>query len=257
MQQFTPQEAGLTSEEMHTLKLEACWVDTARRGHATGKFTIVDFKSSWAVFKNGVYLNTMSWEGHKGTPANVPSVPRETYLKNISEMKLIGLTPTSEKQLRSVGLGLEMSQMLELMVLNGHRLELPTTVTFSPISYRDLKMTLFKAGGRYSKSGFDFESADDASDALGRLLSGESINIRKSLQYFPTTDVAGDVLMDGLSLAGKTVFEPSAGEGYLVRRALNADASNVLAAEIYNKFHPALEHCSQPCRSSLNHVHVY
>ncbi|RWT36301.1 type I restriction endonuclease subunit M [Aeromonas caviae] len=71
-------------------------------------------------------------------------------------------------------------------------------------------------------------------------MQGEDINIKKTLQYYPTTDPAGDRLLDGVKLNGKVVFEPSAGEGYIVRRSLAAGAKDVLAVELYEPFHEPL-----------------
>lgn len=239
MQRFTAEEVGITPEQIEELRAKAIFYPKAETGHRDGEYTIVDGGVSWPVYKSGVYITTMAWQG--STPAHVACVPQDVYLANAAQMKDLGLVPTSELQLRGERLSLSLAQMLEMMVPNGHRLELPTTFAFQPGNYRELKKALTNAGGRYSKSGFDFASDEDAAEILERLMGGESINLRQSLQYFPTTDMAGDRLLDGLDLEGKTVLEPSAGEGYLVRRAAKAGATKVLAVEIYPKFHGALE----------------
>ncbi|WP_347364387.1 hypothetical protein [Vibrio vulnificus] len=230
-----------TSEEFENLKRKACWLETAILGHNQGLFTIVDCEYSWAVYKNGVFLNVMSWEGHKGTPQGVPSVPRSTYMNNLENIRYLGIEPKYEHQLRGSGLALSLEQMLDIMVLDGSRLILPTDVTFDQNSYLLLKKALINAGGRYNNSAFEFDDASSASETVFRLLQGENINIKKSLQYFPTTDTAGDILLQDVDLQRKVVFEPSAGEGYLVQRAFSAGASEVLAAEVYSKFHPLLK----------------
>lgn len=229
-----------TESECEELRRQACWVESAAEGHRNGVFTILDCKLSWAVYKSGMYLNTVSWEGRFGTPKNVPCVAKETYLGNVSQLNLLGIEIVSESQLRGDGLVLNLGQMLELMVLNGNRLQLPSEVHFEMRSYQALKKSLVNAGATYQDSGFAFDSSATAEETLSRLLGGERINIKKSLQYFPTTDSACDELLYGLDLANKIVFEPSAGEGYLVRRAFQAGAAKVLVAEIYEKFHNSL-----------------
>lgn len=240
MQRFTPEEVGFSSEQMKDFSCRAAWHEHAVSAHRAGEFTIVDCKSHWQVFKLGVYLSTMSWSGHKGTPVNVPCVPQKQFMATLAELKALGIVPSTEKQFRSAGLSLSLAQMLELMVINGERLELPTDVTFEKSSYQALKVAMKNAGATYSDSGFAFEHSLAATTTLGRLLDGESINLRKSLQFYPTTDVAADKLLDGLDLNGKRVFEPNAGEAYLVRRAYEAGAANVVAAEIYDGFHDAI-----------------
>lgn len=232
---------SFTADEFDNLKLKACWVDSAIQGHRQGIFTIVDCKHSWAVYKNGIFLNVMSWEGNKGTPQGVPCVPKSTYLENYNQLRLLGIEPTAETQLRGNGIELNLQQMLEVMTLDGARMVLPTNVIFDPRSYQMLKKALLNAGGSYHDSSFHFDDDDSASEALSRLLQGENINIKKTLQYYPTTDTAGDRLLAGVDFTGKVVFEPSAGEGYLVKRALEIGAKRVLAVEIYTKFHTALE----------------
>lgn len=227
------------SVDFDLLKRQACWEHTAIPGHSKGIFTIVDLGSSWGVFFKGEYLNTMSWTGAQ--PSYVPSVSKEVYFNNANQMSLLGLEVLSELQLRGDGLQLELSQMLELMTLSGDRIELPSDIGFASKSYAALKGAVTKAGGHYRNSGFDFDDQETAQDVLTRLIAGESINIKKSLQFYPTTEVAGERLLRGLDLTGKVVFEPSAGDGFLVEQAYLAGAAEVLCAEIYEKFHPAIE----------------
>lgn len=227
------------SVDFDQLKRQACWDHTAIPGHTQGIFTIVDLGPSWGVFYKGEYLNTMSWTGAQ--PSHVPSVPKEVYLQNANQMSLLGLEVLSELQLRGDGLHLDLSQMLELMTLCGDRIELPSDVSFSSKSYAALKSAVTKAGGSYRNSGFDFDNEATAQNTLTRLIAGECINIKKSLQFYPTTEVAGERLLRGVNLTGKVVFEPSAGDGFLVEQAYLAGAAEVLCAEIYEKFHPAVE----------------
>lgn len=143
----------------------------------------------------------------------MPCVPRNKYQDNVNQYRLLSVEPVSESQLRDEGIELTMAQMLEQLVVDGPRLVLPTSVTFAPRSYQVLKKALIKANGKYQGSSFGFDSQATAIDVLTRLMQGEDINIKKTLQYYPTTDPAGDRLLDGVKLNGKVVFEPSAGEG--------------------------------------------
>ena len=222
------------------MKHNAATVEDAIAMHRQGHVTIVDNGVSWSVYRLGDYLGVVTWEGHKGTPRNVPCVPRQKYQDKVNQYRLLSVEPVSESQLRDEGMELTKAQMLEQLVVDGPRLVLPTSVTFAPHSYQILKKALIKANGKYQGSSFVFDSQATAIDVLTRLMQGEDINIKKTLQYYPTTDPAGDRLLDGVKLNGKVVFEPSAGEGYIVRRSLAAGAKDVLAVELYEPFHEPL-----------------
>ncbi|MEZ8028520.1 hypothetical protein [Enterovibrio norvegicus] len=230
---------NLAPAELKQLKIEACDCKSARIGHYEKKFTIVDMGPFWSVYKNGIYLNTVVWEGHKGQPT-LPSVPKAIYASNVAQMTSLGLDIESEDQLRHDGLVLSLVQMLQILEIDGPRLLLPTSVKFDPMSYQTLKKAVKNAGGHYVSNSFMFDSVDEATDALERLLNGENVNIKKSLQYYPTTESVWPYLEERLDVRGKVVWEPHAGEGFLVRKAIDAGASTVLATEIFKKFHPKI-----------------
>ncbi|ALZ82521.1 hypothetical protein AhyD4_23180 (plasmid) [Aeromonas hydrophila] len=232
--------SDLPVEVQQMMKYKAATVEDAIAMHRQGHVTIVDNGVSWSVYRLGEHLGVVTWEGHKGTPRNVPCVPRKKYLDNVSQYRLLSVEPVSESQLRDEGIDLTMAKMLELLVVDGPRLVLPTVVTFSPLSYQALRKALTKANGKYQDASFVFDSQETATDVLTKLMQGHDINIKKTLQYYPTTDLAGERLLDGLKLSGKVVFEPSAGEGSIVRRALAAGAKEVLAVELYEPFHESL-----------------
>ena len=161
------------------------------------------------------------------------------YIETFDSYTAIGIAP-NEQALHSYGVKLSKKQMLPLLQLEGNKVSLPQDVRFSDDCYRELKKAFVNASGKYSASGFVFDQTSEAIDTFNRLLDGEDINIKKSLQYYPTTEAASKNFLDGVDFTGLTVFEPGAGEGFLVKKAFGLGAKEVLASEIYSKFHPAL-----------------
>lgn len=154
------------------MKHNAATVEDAIAMHRQGHVTIVDNGVSWSVYRLGDYLGVVTWEGHKGTPRNVPCVPRQKYQDKVNQYRLLSVEPVSESQLRDEGMELTKAQMLEQLVVDGPRLVLPTSVTFAPHSYQILKKALIKANGKYQGSSFVFDSQATAIDVLTRLMQG-------------------------------------------------------------------------------------
>lgn len=102
---------------------------------------------------------------------------------------------------------------INAMIVNGNRLELPTDCIFK--NYAQVKKAMLKAGGKYKKNGFDFQT--DAAEIKARLTGGEVIDDKKKFQYFPTPArlAAKLVRMAGI-VDGDKVLEPSAGQGAIL-----------------------------------------
>lgn len=128
----------------------------------------------------GVYLGVITWEGHKGTPRNVPCVPRNKYQDNVNQYRLLSVEPVSESQLRDEGIELTMAQMLEQLVVDGPRLVLPTSGHLRTTFLSGTEKALIKANGKYQGSSFGFDSQATAIDVLTRLMQGRTSTSRPS-----------------------------------------------------------------------------
>lgn len=98
---------------------------------------------------------------------------------------------------------------IDLMIVNGNRLELPQDVKFK--NYNEVKRVLETAGGKYKKLGFEFP--EDAQSIYDRLVNGEKINDKKKFQFFATPDKLAKMVVEQADIkAGDKVLEPSAGQ---------------------------------------------
>lgn len=215
------------------------------RKHDKHEITIVKSDNTIDAMRNGEVIESESLE--KLTVVELERrvgvkdyISSSMYMTNIESHVSLGLKGT-EREYRLDGIPLTREQMLPLLQLEGNAILLPQDIRFSVESYSILKQLFINATGKYKNSSFVFDSSDEAKEMFNRLLDGENINVKKLLQYFPTTEEASKDFLDGLDFHGLTVFEPNGGEGYLVRKALEMGAKEVLSAEIYTKFHPALE----------------
>lgn len=88
------------------------------------------------------------------------------------------------------------------------------------LNYKEVREALLKAGGKYKRNSFVFNS--DAQPFIDRLTSGESVNIQKEFQFFPTPEKLAQRAVDKIVFhTGAKVGEFSAGQGALVDRLPN------------------------------------
>lgn len=100
--------------------------------------------------------------------------------------------------------------------VNGNIVSLPPTSDGPLANYQDVRKALMNAGGTYKKNTFVFKS--DAQPFMDRLTGGESVNIKKEFQFFPTPDDIADWLVEEASIKDNDiVLEPSAGDGAIVK----------------------------------------
>lgn len=111
-----------------------------------------------------------------------------------------------------------MSQLIESLKkcrVDGNTLFLPPISDGMLPNYAEVKKALLNAGGKYKKNTFVF--ASDAQPFIDRLTSGESVNIKKEFQYFPTPSDISDWLVSLAEIKpGYSILEPSAGQGAIV-----------------------------------------
>lgn len=101
-------------------------------------------------------------------------------------------------------------------------------------NYQELKTAMLKAGGKYKKNSFVFNS--DPSPIIERLTSGQSVNIKKEFQFYPTpSDIAYKLVQLAELNDYEEVLEPSAGQGAIVDAIL---ADNNLANVSYCELMP-------------------
>lgn len=234
------QKLDISEAEFDALKREASFMDRAIQGHHRKAFTIVEAKSCWKVFKNGVFLNCPAWLGHQGVPTGVPAMDETVYLANARQFQKLGIEPVSEECLRKSGFELSVEEAVTLLEIDGNKALLPAETKIEAGSYSRMKKALIEAGASYQASGFVFDTPEAAIQIISALSAGERPNLVKEYQFYQTTDIAGDKLLAGVDLMDKVVFEPSAGDGYLVRRALKMGAKVVKAAEVFSDRHGAI-----------------
>lgn len=84
-------------------------------------------------------------------------------------------------------------------------------------NYADVRKAFLNAGAEYKRNTFIFPN--DAQPYIDRLMGGESVNIKKEFQFFPTPlELAEEMaafILDGFPRGG-SILEPSAGQGALI-----------------------------------------
>lgn len=81
--------------------------------------------------------------------------------------------------------------------------------------YAGVKKALINAGAKYQRSTFVFPN--DAQPYIDRITGGESVNIKKGFQFFPTPQKIATMMALHLDFeAYHTILEPSAGQGALI-----------------------------------------
>lgn len=79
-------------------------------------------------------------------------------------------------------------------------------------NYQDVRKALLNAGATYKRNTFVFP--DEAQPYIDRIVSGESVNIKKEFQFFPTPKDIAEMMISYLPPVAQNakVLEPSAGD---------------------------------------------
>lgn len=110
----------------------------------------------------------------------------------------------------------QLAESLEKCKVEGNVLFLPAISEGPLTNYQEVRKALLNAGAKYKKNTFIFNS--DAQPFIDRLCSGESVNIKKEFQFFPTPDHLADKLVELAEINSfDDVLEPSAGQGAIVK----------------------------------------
>lgn len=100
--------------------------------------------------------------------------------------------------------------------VDGNVLHLPPMSDGPLENYQEVRKALLNAGAQYKRNTFVFPT--DAQPYIDRLTSGESINIKKEFQFFPTPDHLADRLVELADMhETDSVLEPSAGQGAIIK----------------------------------------
>lgn len=104
--------------------------------------------------------------------------------------------------------------------------------------YAKLRAMLLTAGAKYDGGlpGFRFKPNVVAKDVLSSLLAGETVNPKKDFQFFASTAPVVEAIRGQLpeSLHGKSMLEPSAGDGVLADLGKELGA-NVTTVELWEQ----------------------
>ncbi|BCL74126.1 hypothetical protein TUMSATVNIG1_61100 (plasmid) [Vibrio nigripulchritudo] len=133
---------------------------------------------------------------------------------------------TSESISMSEGSGDPVLRELELLTPSDNKLLLPKQELKH---YSSIKRLLEKADANYKKNAFHFSADVNAADIQLKLLQGQSINIKKQYQFFPTPKKLVAKALAALELKSSHVWlEPSAGLGALAKEANKISEAGVL-----------------------------
>jgi hypothetical protein len=126
-------------------------------------------------------------------------------------------------------------QVLARCLIDGNVIKLPP-VQLGRKVYEQVARKLQGAGCKWhggKVGGFVSPEPESAGDLLGRLQAGESVNLKKDFQFFPTPDELADHLVSFVPVgAGMKLLEPSAGQGSLVK-ALHRNWPNAGAVDCF------------------------
>ena len=113
----------------------------------------------------------------------------------------------------------QLSESLRKCKVEGNVLFLPP-ITEGPLTnYNEVRSALLKAGAKYKKNTFIFES--EAQPIIERLIGGEKVNPKKEFQFFATPSELANRLVELADLCeSDLVLEPSAGKGAIVNAIL-------------------------------------
>lgn len=110
----------------------------------------------------------------------------------------------------------ELAQSLLKCRIEGSVLFLPPLSDGPLKNYNEVRTALLKAGAKYKRNTFVFPN--DAQPYIDRLISGESVNIKKEFQFFETPDDLAERLVELSGVKeGHMILEPSAGQGSIVK----------------------------------------
>lgn len=115
-----------------------------------------------------------------------------------------------------------------LLTLTKARISLPDqALSF----YDDIKRLAQAAGGKYRKSGFDFENEHYAQAALHAIQQGR--NLKQETQFFDTSPQEAEMMLCDLDgdFRGGRMLEPNAGRGALADVAQRLEFSEVVLVE--------------------------
>lgn len=109
----------------------------------------------------------------------------------------------------------ELAESLKKCKVEGNTLFLPPIEDGMLSNYKEVRQALLNAGAKYKRNAFVFSS--DAQPFIDRLTGGESVNIKKQFQWFPTpSDIASHLISLAEIKSGHSILEPSAGQGAIV-----------------------------------------
>lgn len=114
----------------------------------------------------------------------------------------------------------ELIESLKKCKVQGNTLFLPPISEGMLPNYAEVRKALLNAGAKYKKNTFVFSS--DAQPFIDRLTGGQSVNIKREFQYFPTPEkIAQHLVALADIIPSHSILEPSAGQGTIVNAIHN------------------------------------
>lgn len=136
--------------------------------------------------------------------------------------------------------------VLQKAVLENQVLILPE-IQLDRKLYQEVAKAIEGIGGKWNKkfNGFVFDSNLNLQEKFERIQGGESVNLKKEFQFFPTPEKIAKKMVDLLELNPNSfyeILEPSAGKGNLVKAiSENGFKGNLTVVELNKDFEEYLK----------------
>lgn len=123
--------------------------------------------------------------------------------------------------------------ILSQCTINGLVVILPDTQLDRKV-YQEVAKSLELIGGKWNRKEKGFLFAEDPTELLNQIASGEKRNIKKEFQFFATPSELADELVELAEIKyGDVILEPSAGQGAIIEAILRKDSeANIFAIEL-------------------------
>lgn len=111
---------------------------------------------------------------------------------------------------------LELKKILNECSINGNIVKLPD-IQLERKLYQNVAKKIELIGGKWNRSAKGFVFKEDPTELFEAIKNGENKNLKKEYQFFETPQELAEKLTWCIPIGTRTVLEPSAGQGAIVR----------------------------------------
>jgi hypothetical protein len=198
-------------------------------------FQSMDLSTLMNVFKEDLiaYAVTLGYEpsvhSFDARQKQILKSSYEIFMFKLFKGQLDTLKPNAEVEISFDSIDVvkgSVEEEIASLVLNNQRLDLPSTKLKH---YSRIKVLMQRAGGSYSKLGFNFPVTADLPSIMVALVNGEEYNPKKKFQFFGTSDDQSAELISDVELAaGDRWLEPSSGRGAISNLARDISKDGIV-----------------------------